>query len=136
MKKYLNVLLPIVTLAIGLVGGWFASAHFYNRWIEWYMKTNASVNLDSRCRVLTELRAGKTNEAAETLEIMMDGDISVFGSLFRDTPADKRRPEDVRLLTAVRDYRAAHPWKAPYYSDVIDKGVADVFALVSTNQTR
>jgi hypothetical protein len=135
MKKYVTILLPIVMLIIGLAGGWFASAHFYNRWIEWYMMTSASNSLGERCRALTELRAGDTNQTAQTLETLMDGDILDFGSFFRDTPADKRRPQDIRLLTAVRDYRAAHPWKAAGYPD-IDKGVADVFALVSTNQSR
>jgi len=88
-----------------------------------------------RCRALSQLRAGDTNQTAQTLETLMDGDILVFGSLIRDTPADKRKPEDMRLLKAVRDYRAAHPWKAVGYPDV-DSGVADTLALVSTNQSR
>jgi hypothetical protein len=135
MKKSLTILIPIVTLIIGLAGGWFASAHFYNRWIEAYMKTSDYNSLGQRCRVLTELRAGKTNEAAETLETLMDGDILVFGSHLRDMPPDEHRSADIKLLTAVRDYRASHPWKSAGYPD-IDKGVADVFALVSTNQSR
>jgi len=135
MKKYVAILLPIAMLVIGLVGGWFASAHFYNRWIGWYMKTSESNNLSERCRVLTQLRAGKTNEAAETLELLMDSDITGFGSFIRDTPPDEHRAADMKLLAAVRDYRAAHPWKAAGYPE-IDKGVAEVFALVSTNQTR
>jgi hypothetical protein len=135
MKKYLIILLSIVTLVIGLVVGWFVSAHFYIRQIESYMKTSAYNSLSERGRVLIDLRAGKTNEAAETLETLMDGDILVFGSFLRDSPADSSRPEEIRLLTTVRDYRAAHPWKSPAYPD-IDKGVADVFALVITNQSR
>jgi hypothetical protein len=135
MKKHLTILLPIVTLMIGLAGGWFASAHFYNRWIEWNMYNQAFSSLSERCRALSQLRAGDTNHTAQTLETLMDGDILVFGSLIRDVPAEKRKPEDVRLLKAVRDYRAAHPWKAAGYPDV-DSGVADMLALVSTNQTR
>jgi hypothetical protein len=135
MKKYLTILLPIAMLVIGLAGGWFASAHFYNRWIEWNMHNQAFVALSDRCRVLSQLHAGHTNEAFETLESSLDGDILVFGLLIRDIPADKRKPEDVRLLKAVRDYRAAHPWKAEGYPG-IDSGVVDTFALVSTNQTR
>jgi hypothetical protein len=135
MKKYVIILLPVATLLIGLVGGWFASAHIYNYWIETYMRNQAFVALSDRCRVLSQLHAGDTNRAFDTLETSLDGDILVFGSLIRDTPADKRKPEDVRLLKAVRDYRAAHPWKAAGYPDV-DSGVADTLALVSTNQTR
>ncbi len=135
MKKYFSILLPIATLIIGLIGGWFVSARFYNRWIESYMKTSEYNNLSQRSRVLIDLRAGKTNEAAEILETLMNGDILGLGSFLRDLPAGNRRPEDMRLLTTVRDYRAAHPWKAAGYPD-IDKGVGDVFALVSTNQSR
>jgi hypothetical protein len=135
MKKFVTILLPIATLIIGLVAGWFASARFYNRWIESYMKTSEYNNLSQRCRVLVELRAGKTNEAAETLETLMDGDILGFGSFVRDVPADEHRTTDMKLLSTVRDYRAAHPWKSAGYPD-IDKGVAEVFDLVSTNQSR
>ena len=135
MKKHLTILVPITTLIIGLVGGWFASAHIYNPWIETYIRNQAFVALSGRCRVLTQLHAGDTNQALETLETSLDGDILVFGSLIRDTPVDKRKLEDVRLLKAVRNYRAAHPWKSEGYPDV-DSGVADVLALVSTNQTR
>ncbi len=135
MKKYVTTLLPIAALVIGLVGGWFASAHFKNQWIESYMKTSEYNNPSQRCRVLIELRASKTNEAAETLEILMDGDILGFGSFVRDMPPDQHRAAGMKLLEAVIDYRAAHPWKSAGYPD-IDKGVADVFALVSTNQSR
>jgi hypothetical protein len=135
MKNHLTILLLITTLIIGLVGGWFASAHFWNQWIGSYMKMNAYNSLAERCRVLSGLRANDTNQTAQTLETLMDGDILDFGSFLREIPAEKRKPEDIRLLIAVRDYRAAHPWKAAGHPD-IDKSVAKVFALVSTNQTR
>lgn len=135
MKKYVAILLPVVTLIIGLAGGWFASAHFYNRWIGWYMKTDESNHLGQRCRVLIDLRAGRKNEAATTLETLMDGDILGFGAFLRDMPPDEHRAADMKLLTSVRDYRAAHPWHSAGYPD-IDKGVAEVFSLVSTNQSR
>src|SRR5882724_10735711 len=130
MKKFVTIMLPIAMLVIGLVGGWFASAHFYNQWIESHMKTDQYNHLSQRCRVLVQLRAGKTNEAAETLETLMDGDILGFGSFVRDVRPDEHRAADMKLLTTVRDYRAAHPWKAAGYPD-IDKGVAEVFSLVS-----
>jgi hypothetical protein len=135
VKKYVSILLPIAALVIGLVGGWFIAAHFYNGWMASYIKSSVYVDLSGRCRALTALRAGNTNGAAETLETEMTGDILVFGSFLRDTPADKRRPEDIRLLKRVQEYRAAYPRKTADYPD-IDKGVADVFALVSTNQSR
>lgn len=135
MKKSVTILLSVATLIIGLVSGWFASAHFYNRWIESYMKTSEYNNLGQRCRVLVELRTGKTNEAAKTLETLMDGDILAFGSFVRDAPPDEHRAADMKLLATVRDYRTAHPWQAAGYPD-IDKGVAGIFALVSTNQSR
>lgn len=135
MKKYVTIFLPVSTLIIGLVGGWFAAAHSYNRFIEYYMKTSEYNSLSQRCRVLVELRAGKTNEAAETLETLMDDDILGYGSFVRDMPTDEHRAADMKLLATVRDYRAAYPWKAAGYPD-IDKGVADVFALISTNQSR
>jgi hypothetical protein len=99
------------------------------------MKSSAYNSLAERYRALSELRSGDTNQTTQTLETLMDGDILSFGSFLRDTSPDKRRPEDLRLITAVRDYRATHPWKAAGYPDV-DKGVADVFTLVSTNQSR
>jgi hypothetical protein len=135
MKRFITIFLSILTLIIGLAGGWFTAAHFYNRSIESYMKTSEYNNLSQRCRVLTELRAGQTNEAVATLETLMDGDILGFGSFVRDMPADGHRPADIKLLATVRQYRAAHPWKAAGYPDV-DKGVADVFALVSTNRSQ
>lgn len=135
MKKYVIIFLPVATLLIGLVGGWFASAHFYNHFIETYMKSQTFVDLSDECRTLNHLHTGDTNRAIEDLEVSMEGNIVAFGSLIRDIPADKRKPEDVRLLTAVRDDRAAHPWKAEGYPEV-DSAVADVLALVSTNQTR
>ena len=61
----------------------------------------------------------------------MDGDLVTFGSLVRDMPPDKHWTAELKLITTVRDYRAEHPWKTAYPD--IDKGVADVFALVSTN---
>lgn len=99
------------------------------------MKTDQYNHLSQRCRVLIQLRASKTNEAAGTLETLMDGDILAFGSFVRDVPPDDHRAADMKLLTRVRDYRAANPWKAAGYPD-IDTGVAEVFALVSTNQSR
>jgi hypothetical protein len=134
MKKHVTILLPIATLIIGLAGGWFASAHFYNRWIAWYMKTSEYNNLSQRCRVLTELRAGETNDAVKSLETLMDGDILGLGAFVREMPADESRADDIKLLVAVRDYRAAHPWKAGIPE--VDKGMAEVFSLVSTNQSR
>lgn len=135
MKKSITILLPIATLAIGLVGGWFASAHSYNRWIEWYMKTSEYNNLSQKCRVLTQLRAGKTNDAVDILEVTMDGNIIGLGAFVRDLPPDEHRAAEMKLLATVRDYRAAHPWHSQESPDV-DKGVAEAFALVSTNQSR
>jgi hypothetical protein len=136
MKKYVMISLPVATLIVGLISGWLASVHFYNQWISSYMRTCAYRSLAERFKALSELRAGDTNQTTQTLETLLDGDILGFGALIREIPADKRRLEDVRLIAAVRDYRAAHPWKADTYSDTIDNGVADVFALVGTNQTR
>ncbi|HZR21507.1 MAG TPA: hypothetical protein VFE51_29770 [Verrucomicrobiae bacterium] len=135
MKRFIPVFLATLTLIIGLAGGWFTAAHCYNPSIGSYMETSKYNNLSQRCRVLTELRAGQTNEAVATLETLMDGDILVFGSFVRDMPANGHRPADIKLLATVRKYRAAHPWKAAGYPD-IDQGVADVFALVSTNRSQ
>jgi hypothetical protein len=135
MKRSVTILLPIAMLVVGSIGGWFASAHSYNRWIGNYMKTSEYNRLSERCRVLTQLRAGKTSEAAMTLEMLMDGDILGFGSFVREMPPDEHRAADMKLLATVRDYRVAHPWKAADYPD-IDKGVAEVFTLVSTNNPR
>lgn len=135
MKKFVSTGLPIATLVVGLVGGWFASSRYSDRWMEIYMRTESYNDLGQRCRVLVQLRAGKTNEAATTLETSMDGDILFFGSYIRDVRPEDRRAEDTKLLMKVRDYRAAHPWKSAGYPE-IDKGVAEVFALVSTNQSR
>jgi hypothetical protein len=73
MKKYVIILLPVATLLIGLVGGWFASAHIYNYWIETYMRNQAFVAVSDRCRVLSQLHAGDTNRAFDTLETSLDG---------------------------------------------------------------
>ena len=134
MKKLVIITLPIAMLAIGLIGGWFASGHYYNRWIESYMKTSEYHSLSYKCRVLIRLRAGKTNEAAGLLETLMDGDIIDFGSFVRGAHTDEHRAEDIKLIKTVRDYRAANPWKAEGYPE-IDKNVAEVFALVSTNES-
>ena len=135
MKKYLPILIPFLTLIGGLVAGLFISSHFYNKWIENYMTSDTFVALSDRYSVLHALRAGDTNEVVDLLETQMTGDILSFGGMRRDVPADKRRPADIRLLTRVQEYRAAHPWKTTDYPDV-DKGVADVFSLVSTNKSR
>jgi len=133
MKKLTIIALMIAMLAIGLIGGWFAAGHYYNRWIESYMKTSEYNNLSFKCRVLIRLRAGKTNEAAGLLETLMDGDIIDFGSFVRDAHTDEHRAEDLKLIRTVRDYRAGNPWNAAGYPE-INKSVAEIFALVSTNQ--
>ena len=135
MKKYLHIFIPVLTLIIGLVAGWFASAHVYNKWIESYMTSTSFVDLSDRYTVLSTLRAGDTNKASDLLESQMTGDILVFGSMIRDVPTDKRKPSDTRLLTRVRDYRTAHPFVTTDYPDV-DKGVSEVFSLLNTNQLR
>jgi hypothetical protein len=135
MKRLVTILLPTATLVIGLIGGWSASAHFHNRWMESHMKTEQYNHLSQRCRVLVQLRAGKTNEAVETLETLMDGDILGFGSFLRAAPFNEQRAADIKLLTTVRDYRAKHPWKSAGYP-AIDEAVTEVFSSVSTNHSR
>jgi hypothetical protein len=135
VKTYLTIWISIVALVIGVAIGWFASARIHREISEKDMQSNAYLALAQRYRALRTLQDGDTNQTVQTLETLMNGDILLFGSILRETPADRRSPEDLRLLTRVRDYRTAHPWKAAGYP-MIDQEVADVFALVGTNQSR
>jgi hypothetical protein len=119
----------IIALLIGWVGGSFLSDNYYKKWIKNYMTRNALVGVSDRFAALNMLRAGETNRAAELLESQMDSEVIVLGAMIQDVPAAQRPADDIRLLTRLRDYRAAYPRKTS--RPEIDQTVAGVFSLTN-----
>ena len=124
---------PILFLVVALLAGWaiglYSTEHFYDKWIKRYQTRNAFEGVNDRLSALTALRAGDTNATAELLESQLDGQITRLAPILQDVPAGQLQPQNLRLLTQLRDYRAAHPRKSS--GPDIDPIIAA--ALSSTN---
>ena len=124
---------PILFLIIALLAGWaiglYSTQHFYDKWIRRHQFHSALEGVNDRLTALNALRAGDTNGTAELLEAQLDGQITALGAVLQDMPAGQLQPRDLRLLTQLRDYRAAQPHKTS--RPEIDQILAGV--LSSTN---
>lgn len=119
-----------LAFAIGLIVGCALSAYVGFKWADTYMTANSFVGISDSYEALRALRAGDTNEAIDTLELQMNGHILEFAAARKDIPLAKLKPSDIRLITRVRDYRAAHP----YLEDPqLDPVIASILSL--TNKT-
>ena len=130
MKRLRSILLTLLVFVIGLVVGCALSAYFGFKWADTYMTNSSFVGVGDRYVVLQALRAGDTNQAIDALEQQMDGQILQFAAMKLDVPLAKLKPSDVRLITRVRDYRAAHPYREDLE---VDRAVASILSL--TNKT-
>jgi thiaminase len=129
----MKTLRPILFLVIALLVGWavgsYSTEHFYDKWIRRYQTHKAFEGVNERLTVLNALRAGDTNGTAELLESQMDGQIMLLAPFLQEMPAGQLQPQNFRLLTQLRDYRAAHPRKSG--QPEIDQIIAVI--LSSTN---
>jgi hypothetical protein len=130
MKRLRSFLLAILIFGVGLACGGALSAFFYIRWIDTYMTSDSFVGISDRFMVLRALRAGDTNEAIDTLEEQMNGQILGFAGMRKDVPLAKLKPADIRLITRVRDYRVVHPYSE---DPQLDPVIASILSL--TNKT-
>jgi hypothetical protein len=129
MKNIRLVLYLLVALLAGWAIGLYSTQHFYDKWIRRYQAQSAFVGVNDRLTALTALRASDTNGAAEMLEAQLDDQMAVLAPILQGMPTGQLQPRNLRLLTQLRDYRAAHPRKTSR-SD-IDHIIATV--LSSTN---
>jgi hypothetical protein len=124
---------PILFLIIALLAGWaiglYSTQHFYDKWITRYLTQNAFASVNDRLTALTALRAGDTNGTAQMLEAQLNDQIAVLAPILQGMSAGQLSPRNLRLLTQLRDYRAAHPHKAS--GPDIDQIIAGM--LSSTN---
>ncbi len=131
MRRLCTFLLPILVFVIGLVVGCTVSAYFWVRWADTYMTDSSIAGIGERYAVLQVLRTGDTNKAIDALEEEMNGEVLQFAAMKRGVLVAKLKPSEVRLITRVRDYRAAHPYSSG--DTEIDRFVASVLSL--TNKT-
>lgn len=130
MKKARPFLIVILALLIGWAIGLYTTDHFYEKWIRRYRIRNAFEGINDRFAALNAVRAGDTNGTVELLESQMDGQIMVLGVLIPDLHADQLMPWDIRLITRLRDYRAAYPRKTN--SLEIDRIITGALSLTNS----
>jgi hypothetical protein len=97
--------------AHGLAIGSYSTDHFYGKWIRRYQTHSAFDAVNDRLTALNALHAGDTNGTVEILESQLDNQLLVLGAMLQNMPAGQMQPQTIRLLTQLRDYRAAHPRK-------------------------
>jgi hypothetical protein len=129
MKRVRPFLFMLLALLAGWAIGLYSTEHYYEKWIKRYRTHIAFDGVNDRFTALKALRTGDTNGMAELLESQMDSQIMVFGAMIQDLPADQLQPWDLRLLTQLREYRAAHPRKTN--RPEIDHLVAGVLSSTS-----
>jgi hypothetical protein len=112
MKTIRPILFLVIALLVGWAVGSYSTEHFYDKWIRRYQTHKAFEGVNERLTALNALRAGDTNAAAELLESQLDGQIKLLAPILQDLPAGQLEPQNFRLLTQFRDYRAAHPRKS------------------------
>src|SRR5271154_1748389 len=111
MKAARPFLLLIIALLVGWAIGSYSTNHFYDKWIRRYQTHSAFDAVNDRLTALNALRAGDTNGTVEILESQLDSQLLVLGAMLQNMPAGQLQPQTIRLLTQLRDYRAAHPGK-------------------------
>ncbi len=129
MKTIRPILFLIIALLVGWAIGLYSTQHFYDKWIRHSQTQNAFMGVNDRLTALIALHAGDTNGAAELLETQLDGQLAVLAPIIQNMPSGELQPRNLRLLTQLRDYRAAHPRKTG--GPEIDQIIAGI--LSSTN---
>ena len=111
MKTVRPILFVILALLAGWVIGLYTTDHYYEKWIRHYQMKKTMDGIGDRFAALNAVRAGDTNGTVELLESQMDGQIMVLGAMLQDLQVDQLSPWNIRLMTRLRDYRAAYPRK-------------------------
>jgi hypothetical protein len=74
------------------------------------------------------LRAGKTTNVVELMEVSLDGDLIGLGAFLRDPHELKSDPVSIRVLQRARDYRTQFPHQSG--SPVVDQAIIGAFHLL------
>jgi hypothetical protein len=93
-------------------------------------KAEQFVGVCDTLHVLKALRAGDTNEAIDELEGQMDRHLMGFGAMVQAVPQAERKPTDFRVISRIREYRAAYPRRTD--SAEIDQFVAGILSLTNS----
>ena len=131
MKRLRSVLVPILVFIVGLIIGGAVTAYFGFRLADTYMTDKAIGDLGYKYALLQVLGAGNTNKVMDAFEQEIDGDIVQLAAEKRHVPISKLKPSVIRLITRVRDYRAAHPYSEG--DPKLDRAIASILSL--TNKT-
>jgi len=131
MKRLRSIWVPILMFVVGLIIGCGVTAYLGFRQADSYMTDSSLGGVGIKCNLLQLLQDGDTNKVIQSLEGEMDADILQYAAMKRKVPVHKLEPSVVRLITRVRDYRAAHPYSSG--DPRIDRFVASILSL--TNKT-
>jgi uncharacterized protein YneF (UPF0154 family) len=128
MSRRAAILFATASFLVGLIGGgWSVDAywnHFANQFCINTMTAEAGMTLSE----LKWLRAGKTTNAFELMEVTLDGNLIGLGDFLADPRELKRDPSSIVILQKAKDYRTRYPHKSG--DPVLDEGTAKAFHLL------
>jgi hypothetical protein len=128
MSRRASIILAIACLIFGLMaGGWSVAAYWAYSTNQFCIST-LTAEAGNDLAELELLRAGKTTNAVELMEVNLDGDLIGFGGFLRDPHELKRNPLNVKILQRARDYRARFPHGSG--SAEVDEAIAKAFHLL------
>lgn len=131
MKRLRSLLAPILAFVIGLIIGGAVTAYVGFRLAHTYLTDSSLGGIGQNYALLQVLRTGDTNKVRDSLEMEMNGDIVQLADERRHVPVSKLKPSVIRVITQVRDYRAAHPYSMG--DPKMDRFVGSILSL--TNKT-
>ena len=109
MSKQRAFLFALATLIVGLVAGGYTAARVWEHSMKQFAAAAAGASVQSALASLNRLRAGKTNDVIELLEIRLNGEMLALEIILEEIPPHRRDTNSVSLLERARAYRAAHP---------------------------
>lgn len=125
LRKFFSVIGILILGAVigGAIAG-YVTTYYLTRFMQYGSSLSEIVAIKSNVFTLNKLREGKTNEAINHLESMLDGSLMYFSVGIHGSTTEQK---DIRkALKTAKDYRLQHP-RSTKYPDV-DKSVASALA--------
>jgi hypothetical protein len=129
MNKKLAVVLVIVAFLAGAIGGATGTNYFWKRFMNTFYSTSLAEEIGTDVVLLNQLRANNVTNAADFLEIRLNGSLVGLGVYLQNIPESRRDPTQVGILGQAKEYRSKFPYKDSF--PLGDQMISNAFSLVN-----